>query len=103
MNTLSLGLPESLHDSVGGLARQEGISINQFITTAVAEKVSALKTLEYLQDRAIRGTREAFDRALAKVPDVEALPGDELPATVGTSPPSQQTVKPARTRRVCRS
>ncbi|MCG3192877.1 MAG: hypothetical protein DIJKHBIC_02125 [Thermoanaerobaculia bacterium] len=103
MNTLRLGLPESLHDSVGELARQEGISINQFITTAVAEKVSALKTLEYLQDRAIRGTREAFDRALAKVPDVEALPGDELPATVGTSPPSQQTVKPARTRRVRRS
>lgn len=83
MSTLSLRLPESLHHSVGELARQEGISINQFITTAVAEKLSALRTAEFLQNRAARGSREAFDKVLEKVPPVEPLPGDQLPEPTG--------------------
>lgn len=50
---------------------QEGISINQFITTAVAEKMSALMTEDYLQARAGRGSRARFEAALARVPDTE--------------------------------
>lgn len=71
MSTLSLRLPESLHRHVRELARQEGISINQFIATAVAEKMSALLTEELLQERARRGTREKYERALTRVVDVE--------------------------------
>ncbi|HKI18205.1 MAG TPA: toxin-antitoxin system HicB family antitoxin [Isosphaeraceae bacterium] len=67
MSTLSLRLPESLHKQVRELASREGISINQFIATAVAEKMSALLTEEYLEGRAQRGNREAFERAMAKV------------------------------------
>ncbi|MCP4357951.1 MAG: toxin-antitoxin system HicB family antitoxin, partial [Chloroflexi bacterium] len=44
MSTLSLRLPNYLHDTVRDLAKQENISINQFITVALAEKVSALMT-----------------------------------------------------------
>ena len=72
MSTLSLRLPESLHRQVRDLAVKEGISINQFITTAVAEKLSSLITAEYLEERGKRGDRTAYDLVLAKVPDVEA-------------------------------
>ena len=71
MSTISLRLPESLHKRVREMAKRENISINQMISTALAEKLSALLTLEYLEERARRGKRRAFDRALAKVRDVE--------------------------------
>ena len=69
---------ESLHKRVRDLAQQEGISINQFISTAVAEKLSALMTVDYLEEHAKRGSREKFLAVLAKVPDVPPEPGDEL-------------------------
>jgi len=69
MSTLSLRLPESLHKQVRELADREGISINQFVVMAVAEKMSALLTEEYLEERARRGSRRRFERAMAKVKD----------------------------------
>jgi hypothetical protein len=60
------------------LVKQEGISINQFITLALAEKVSALMAEEYLAERAKRGDRAKFERALSKVPDVEPDEYDRL-------------------------
>jgi hypothetical protein len=69
MSTISLRLPESLHKQVRELAAREGISINQFVATAVAEKMSALMTEEYLEGRAKSGSREGFERAMAKVKD----------------------------------
>ncbi|HET7275458.1 MAG TPA: toxin-antitoxin system HicB family antitoxin [Longimicrobiaceae bacterium] len=78
MSTMSLRLPESLHRQVRELAEQEGISINQLVTTALAEKMSALMAREYLEMRAQRGSREKFDRALARVRAREPMAGDEL-------------------------
>lgn len=78
MSTLSLRLPDSLHKRVRDLAQQEGISINQFVSTAVAEKMAALLTVDYLQERAKRGSRDKFSAVLAKVPSVAPDPGDEL-------------------------
>lgn len=78
MSNISLRLPKSLHETARDLARRESISMNQFITLAVAEKVAALMTREYLEARAQRGNREAFERAMAKVPDVEPEEFDRL-------------------------
>jgi hypothetical protein len=83
MSTLSLRLPESLHERARALAQQEGVSINQLIATALAEKISALDTIGYLKERAARGSREAFLRALEEVPDVDPILGDELPPDFG--------------------
>jgi hypothetical protein len=47
----------------------EGISLNHLISTALAEKLSALATEDYLELRAQRGNRQSFDAALAQVPD----------------------------------
>ena len=71
MTTISLRIPNSLHATVKQLVKKEGVSMNQFITVALAEKVSAIATEEYLEERARRGDREKFLAAMAKVPDVE--------------------------------
>lgn len=76
MSTISLRLPESLHAQARQLAEQEGISINQLIATSLAEKVSALLTQAYLEARAARGSRHAFERVLQKVKDRPPIAGD---------------------------
>ncbi|MDH4037174.1 MAG: BrnA antitoxin family protein [Candidatus Krumholzibacteria bacterium] len=77
MSTISLRLPESLHERVRELAEREGVSINQLITTALAEKLSALLTEEFLEKRAKRGSRRKFERALSRVRDVEPDENDK--------------------------
>jgi hypothetical protein len=85
MSTLSLRLPESLHKRLKELAKRDGVSINQFISTAVAEKLSALMTVEYLEERAPRGDRARFEAVLAKVADAPPDPADRVnrPRTPG--------------------
>jgi hypothetical protein len=78
MSTFSLTLPESLYKQVCKLAQQDGISGDQFIATAVAEKLAVFMTVEYLQERVKRGSREKFEAVLAKVPDVEPEEYDRL-------------------------
>lgn len=78
MSTLSIRLPESLHKQVKELAENEGISMNQFIALAVAEKMSALMTVEYLEERARGGSREKFDAVLEKVPEARPRKYDHL-------------------------
>ena len=78
MSTLSLRLPDSLHKEIKSLARKEGISINQFISSAVAEKMSALLTESYLKERSKKGNKESFLRAMSKVPDTEPSDEDKL-------------------------
>jgi hypothetical protein len=80
MSSISLRLPESLHKQARELAKREDISINQLIATALAEKMSALMTGEYLAERAARGSRADFNAVLKKVQRRNADPvdGDEL-------------------------
>lgn len=79
MSTLSLRLPDSLHRKAKDLAERDGVSINQFVTLAVAEKLSALMTEDYLLERARRGSRERYEAALALAPDVEPPEYDKIP------------------------
>jgi len=78
MSTISLRLPDSLHKQVRKLAEKEKVSINQLITLALAEKLSALMTEDYLEQRAKRGSRKNFQRAMSKVPKVEPEEHDRL-------------------------
>ncbi len=79
---------------VRDLAAREGISINQLVATALAEKMSALVTAEYLESRVRRGSRAKFLAALARVPDVEPDPWDE--PRVGSP---NKRMQPTRARR----
>ena len=78
MSALSLRLPRSLHEQLRELAQEEGISVNQFVMLAVAEKVAAISTIEYLENRAKRGNRERFLEILNQAPDVEPEEFDRL-------------------------
>jgi hypothetical protein len=78
MSTISLRLPDSLHEAAKTLARKEHISINQFVATALAEKLSALMAEEYIRDRAQRGSRRKFEQAMAKVRHGEPDPKDRI-------------------------
>jgi len=86
MGALSLRLPESLHRKLGEVAAREGVSINQLISSAVAEKMSALMTEEYLDARAKRGSRRKFEAILAKVRDIEPTASDRMPASLLRKP-----------------
>lgn len=77
MSTLVVRLPESLHKNLQSVADREGVSIDQFVSTSVAEKMSALMTHDYLKERAARGNREKYLSVLAKVPDVAPDQNDE--------------------------
>jgi hypothetical protein len=78
MSALSLRLPKSLHEQLREVAQEEGISINQFVMLAVAEKVASLSAVEYLEKRAKSGSREKLLEILNKVPDVEPEAFDKL-------------------------
>jgi hypothetical protein len=87
MSIVQVQIPDSLHQSLSDLASRDGISIDQFISTAIAEKLSALMTENYLKDRAGRGDshserlrqRAKYQAILAKVPDVEPEEYDRIP------------------------
>lgn len=71
MSNISLRLPNSLHNMAKQVAQQDQVSLNQFIASAVAEKISALTTETYLAERAAQGNRDKFVAVLANVPKVE--------------------------------
>jgi len=78
MSTLSLRLPDSLHDQIKKLASEDGISINQFVVSAVAEKTSAFLTKSYLEERGELSSKSKFKKALSKVPKTNPDEFDKL-------------------------
>ncbi len=78
MGAISVRLPDSLHELVRDVAAQDHVSLNQFIASAVAEKVSALRTERYLSERGQRASLGAFRSALAAVPNRPAEGADAL-------------------------
>jgi hypothetical protein len=78
MSTLNVNIPESLRRRAQSLAHDDGVPLDQFIASALAEKVAVLDADSYIRSRASRGSREKFDRVLSKVPDVEPEEHDRL-------------------------
>ena len=79
-STYPLRLPRSLKDAVERLSREDGTSINQFVAMAVAEKVSALRTARFFEDRKARADFKAFDKLMKRRGGKPPRPGDEMPA-----------------------
>ena len=84
MTALTIRLPNSVHESIKQLARKDGISVNQFIASAAAEKMASFQTLDYLRREAALGKRENFEQFLKLVPDVPAQAGDEISSSINT-------------------
>ncbi len=77
--TYALRLPVSLKEAVAKVAERDGTSMNQFITLAVAEKLSAMETARFFEERAARVDREAFRDLLAREGGESPRAGDEMP------------------------
>lgn len=80
MTALTVHLPNSVHQKVKELAERDEISVNQFIASAVSEKMASVMTLDYLKSEAAKGERSGFDYFLGLVPNAPAMAGDELPS-----------------------
>jgi hypothetical protein len=79
MSRLDVEIPESLKQAFIAAALAQGISLDQLVALAVAEKLSALRTVDFLRDEGRSGRRENFERFLAAVPDREPIDTDHLP------------------------
>lgn len=79
MSALTVRLPNSLHAKVRELAARDDISVNQFIASAVGEKLASVLTVDYLRQEAAQGRREDFERFLRAVPDVPDASGTSSP------------------------
>lgn len=77
----ALRLPASIKAEAERLAAADGTSLNQFVAIAVAEKVAALRTVEFFSERRNRVDWDAFDRFMSRDGGEPPRPGDELPTT----------------------
>jgi len=74
----NIEVPDALYKRVAELAAKEGVTVEQLVSSALAEKLAAVLTEEYLQERAGRASREKFEAALSRVPDAEPEGHDRL-------------------------
>lgn len=79
MTALTVRLPNSVHQKIRELALRDEISVNQFIASAVSEKMASVMTLDYLKLEAAKGSRSDFDRFMNLVPNAPVMAGDEMP------------------------
>ena len=78
MSSYPLQLPNDLLEEIRQLANENDVSLDQWLIAAISEKVGAARTERLLRGYAARLDQAQFDQILARVPDVEPLPGDEL-------------------------
>ncbi len=71
MGAFTVRLPNSLHHKIEELAKADGLSVNQFMVTAAAEKIAALLPEDYLTQEAKQGKRADFEKVLKAVPHIE--------------------------------
>src|SRR5689334_6617263 len=78
MSTVAIQMPESLAQQIRKWAAREGVSVDQLLPSAAAEKLSAPMTVEHLRERAQRANREDCIRFLDSSPDVLPIAGNEM-------------------------
>jgi hypothetical protein len=79
MSNYPLRLPETLMEDARGMAKAQGVSVNQFLATVIAERVGELKALSHIRTRIARADPAQARAVLALVPDRAPMDGDELP------------------------
>lgn len=78
MSAITINIPESLYEKLREIAERDNSTLEQLAVLAIAEKVSCLLTVEYLDARASRAKPDRFDFLLSKVPVVEPEDQDRL-------------------------
>lgn len=78
MSTITINVPESLFDKLKEAAEKDHSTPEHLAVLAIAEKLSSLMTVEYLQERARRAKLDRFEELLSKVPDTQPEDFDRL-------------------------
>ncbi|MEK6288523.1 MAG: toxin-antitoxin system HicB family antitoxin [Acidobacteriota bacterium] len=78
MSTITINIPESLFDKLKEVAEKDQSTPEHLAVLAIAEKLSSLMTVEYLQERARRAKLDRFEELLSKVPDAQPEDFDRL-------------------------
>ncbi len=78
MQTMSLRMPDYLKRAIADVCEGEKISLNQFIVNALSEKVSALQTVDIIEQKAKKASKEDFLNALSQVPNNEPYEDDRF-------------------------
>lgn len=60
-------------------AKADGTSLNQFVATAVAEKLAAMNTATFFAERRERADFDAFDRIMQRQGGEPPQPDDLIP------------------------
>jgi hypothetical protein len=89
MNELIVHLPEALHRSIEALAKEEGYTVDQFIAAAAAQKMAAMRKLEYFRQEGAGARREDFERFLQAIPAADPVPRRSSPSV---EPPTRRTI-----------
>ena len=76
--TYPLRLPRSVKAEVERIAKADGISINQFVATAVAEKLAAMTTAAFFAERREKADFTASDRLMERRGGEPPRPDDTL-------------------------
>jgi post-segregation antitoxin (ccd killing protein) len=77
-STYPLRLPHSIKAEVMRRAKEDGISVNQFVATAVAEKLAAMNTAAFFAERRARADMKAFDRLMRRKGGEPPAPDDTI-------------------------
>ena len=95
MSNYALRVPDSLFEYAKELAKKENCSLNQLIVTALAEKVSSIRTEEFFRERIARGRNSSYtlEDLLDMAPGGAPLPGDELTAGFDAMPVAEEPRK----------
>jgi hypothetical protein len=78
MSTLTLQIPEGILSAIQQSAKEAGVSVDQFVTSAAGEKLASWRSLEWLRAEAANGNRSDFEKFLGAVSEQSPLPGDEI-------------------------
>jgi hypothetical protein len=94
-----LRLQRSLLEEARRLAAEEGASVNQFINTAVAEKIASLRAWRQLRERAVRGNLAKALEILQRAGSQPPRPGDEVEESLAEEGAAYRAARPARRKR----
>jgi len=76
MSNYALRLPESLKNAAKRIAAADDTTMNQFFVVAIAEKISAMETAKFFEQRAASASADAAQAAWDKVGSSAALTDD---------------------------
>ena len=79
MSRVQFELPPFVRRDVEAFAQRDGVSPEQLMIIAIAEKVGAMRMAQQYNGPESRELRRRFMEILAKAPDVPPIPGDEIP------------------------